>query len=165
MTVERFWETKQLEEMNDSEWESLCDGCGKCCLHKFIDDEEIEEAETTDVINPGESVHYTNIVCSYLNTKSCSCTQYEKRTELVPECVKLTKDNLKDIFFMPPSCTYRRLHEGIGMPSWHPLLNRGKKTAMHKAGMSVRSKTIYEVDVDLTQFEDYIALWPLEDLD
>lgn len=165
MTVERFWETKQLEEMNDSEWESLCDGCGKCCLHKFIDDEEIEEAETTDVINPGESVHYTNIVCSYLNTKSCSCTQYEKRTELVPECVKLTKDNLKDIFFMPPSCTYRRLHEGRGMPSWHPLLNRGKKTAMHKAGMSVRSKTIYEVDVDLTQFEDYIALWPLEDLD
>lgn len=165
MTVERFWETKQLEEMNDSEWESLCDGCGKCCLHKFIDDEEIEEAETTDVINPGESVHYTNIVCSYLNTKSCSCTQYEKRTELVPECVKLTKDNLKDIFFMPPSCTYRRLHEGRGMPSWHPLLNRGKKTAMHKAGMSVRSKTVYEVDVDLTQFEDYIALWPLEDLD
>lgn len=165
MTVERFWETKQLEEMNDSEWESLCDGCGKCCLHKFIDDEEIEEAETTDVINPGESVHYTNIVCSYLNTKSCSCTQYEKRTELVPECVKLTKDNLKDIFFMPPSCTYRRLHEGRDMPSWHPLLNRGKKTAMHKAGMSVRSKTIYEVDVDLTQFEDYIALWPLEDLD
>lgn len=165
MTVERFWETKQLEEMNDSEWESLCDGCGKCCLHKFIDDEEIEEAETTDVINPGESVHYTNIVCSYLNTKSCSCTQYEKRTELVPECVKLTKDNLKDIFFMPPSCTYRRLHEGRGMPSWHPLLNRGKKNAMHKAGMSVRSKTIYEVDVDLTQFEDYIALWPLEDLD
>ena len=165
MTVERFWETKQLEEMNDSEWESLCDGCGKCCLHKFIDDEEIEEAETTDVINPGESVHYTNIVCSYLNTKTCSCTQYEKRTELVPECVKLTKDNLKDIFFMPPSCTYRRLHEGRGMPSWHPLLNRGKKTAMHKAGMSVRSKTIYEVDVDLTQFEDYIALWPLEDLD
>ena len=165
MTVERFWETKQLEDMNDSEWESLCDGCGKCCLHKFIDDEEIEEAETTDVINPGESVHYTNIVCSYLNTKTCSCTQYEKRTELVPECVKLTKDNLKDIFFMPPSCTYRRLHEGRGMPSWHPLLNRGKKTAMHKAGMSVRSKTIYEVDVDLTQFEDYIALWPLEDLD
>lgn len=165
MTVERFWETKQLEEMNDSEWESLCDGCGKCCLHKFIDDEEIEVAETTDVINPGESVHYTNIVCSYLNTKTCSCTQYEKRTELVPECVKLTKDNLKDIFFMPPSCTYRRLHEGRGMPSWHPLLNRGKKTAMHKAGMSVRSKTIYEVDVDLTQFEDYIALWPLEDLD
>ena len=151
--------------MNDSEWESLCDGCGKCCLHKFIDDEEIEVAETTDVINPGESVHYTNIVCSYLNTKTCSCTQYEKRTELVPECVKLTKDNLKDIFFMPPSCTYRRLHEGRGMPSWHPLLNRGKKTAMHKAGMSVRSKTIYEVDVDLTQFEDYIALWPLEDLD
>lgn len=166
MTSERFWETKQLEDMSESEWESLCDGCGKCCLHKFIDDESVvDEAQTTDNIHPGEQVHYTNIVCSYLNTKTCSCTQYEKRTVLVPDCVKLTKDNLKDIFFMPPSCTYRRLHEGRGMPSWHPLLNRQKKAAMHKAGMSVRNKTVFETDVDLNQFEDYIALWPLEDLD
>jgi len=160
-----FWETKSLEEMNQTEWESLCDGCGKCCLHKFIDDESVEECSPTDFINANEQIHYTNIVCSYLNTKKCECTEYQNRTVLVPDCVKLTKENLKDIFFMPTSCTYRRLHEGRGMPSWHPLLNKGKKHVMHAKGMSVRNKTIFETDVDLNKFEDYIAIWPLEDLD
>lgn len=162
---EAFWETKTLEEMTQQEWESLCDGCAKCCLHKFIDDEAVEEAQTTDYMHANEQIHYTNIVCSLLNTKSCECTQYAKRTKLVPECVQLTKANLKDIFFMPTSCAYRRLHEGRGLPSWHPLLNKGKKHAMHKQGMSVRNKTVFESDVDLDAFEDYIALWPLEDLD
>ena len=112
-----YWETKSLEEMTQSEWESLCDGCAKCCLHKFIDDDAKDEAETTDYINANEQIHYTNIVCSLLNTKSCECTQYTKRTHLVPECVQLTKANLKDIFFMPTSCSYRRLYEGRGLPS------------------------------------------------
>lgn len=160
-----FWESKSLSEMSNDEWESLCDGCGKCCLHKFIEDDSVDQAHPTDNIQPGESVHYTNIVCGLLNTKTCNCTQYEKRTELVPDCVKLTKDNLADIFFMPPSCTYRRLHEGRGIPSWHPILNKGKKATMHKAGLSVRGKTVYDHDVDLAKFEDYIAIWPLEDLD
>lgn len=160
-----FWESKSLQEMSQTEWEAICDGCGKCCLHKFIHDEQSEEALPTDTLRQGEEVDYTSIVCSYLNTKTCSCTQYERRTELVPDCVQLTKDNLKDIFFMPPSCSYRRLHEGRGLPSWHPLLNRNKKTAMHKAGMSVRNRTVYEHDVDMNEFEDYIVLWPLDDLD
>lgn len=162
--TERFWETKTLDEMTQQEWESLCDGCAKCCLHKFIDDDG-NEAGPTDYINPGEHIHYTNIACDLLNTKTCSCSQYEIRTQLVPDCVKLTKENLKDIFFMPPSCTYRRLHEGRGVPAWHPLLNRGKKTAMHKAGMSARNKTVFESQVDLDHFEEFIALWPLEDID
>lgn len=162
---DNFWEIKSLDEMTREEWESLCDGCAKCCLHKFIDDEAAEKAETTDYINTHEDIHYTNIACDLLNTKTCSCTQYAERTHLVPDCVKLTKDNLKDIFFMPTSCSYRRLHEGRGLPSWHPLLNRGKKSAMHKAGMSVRGKTVAESQVDLDNFEDYIAIWPLEDLD
>ncbi|MEW9799125.1 YcgN family cysteine cluster protein [Alteromonas sp. CYL-A6] len=163
--TDRFWETKSLDEMNDAEWEALCDGCAKCCLHKFIDDENSDEASPTDVLHDGEQVHYTSIVCSLLNTKSCQCSRYEERTTLVPDCVKLTKDNLKDIFFMPPSCAYRRLHEGRGLPSWHPLLNGGKKHAMHQKGMSVRGKTLPETHVDLDHFEDYIALWPLEDVD
>ena len=79
--------------------------------------------------------------------------------------MKLKKENLKDIFFMPNSCTYRRLYEGRGVPSWHPLLNKGKKHVMHAKGMSVRNKTVFETDVDLNNFEDYIAIWPLEDLD
>jgi len=163
--TEAFWESKSLEEMTRSEWESLCDGCGKCCLHKFIDDEHTEQQTPTDEINEGEQVHFTNIVCSLLNTKTCSCTKYNKRTELVPDCVQLTRENLKDIFYMPSSCTYRRLHEGKGLPSWHPLLHRGAKSKMHKAGMSVRGKTVYEHDVDMEAFENYIVTWPLDDLD
>jgi uncharacterized cysteine cluster protein YcgN (CxxCxxCC family) len=161
----RYWEEKSLSEMTESEWEGICDGCAKCCLHKYIDDESVEEAIPTDNINAGEKILFTNIVCTLLNTKTCSCTRYSERSVLVPDCVKLTKDNLKDIFFMPPSCSYRRLHEGRGLPSWHPLLNINKKTAMHRAGMSVRGKTVFDHDVDLDNFEDYIVIWPLEDLD
>lgn len=160
-----YWLTKSLNEMSDQEWEGICDGCAKCCLHKFIDDESTEEVVTTNVLKDNEQIHYTNIACGLLNTKTCSCTQYALRTTLVPECVKLTKENLQDIFFMPTSCSYRRLHEGRGLPSWHPLLHKGKKTAMHKAGMSVRGKTVADHDVNLDDFEDYIALWPVQDLD
>lgn len=164
MTDDQFWQYKTLEQMNDREWEALCDGCGKCCLQKFIEDDE-GQGESTTEINAGEEIHYTNIVCHLLNTKSCQCTHYEKRTQLVPDCVKLTKDNLKDIFFMPPSCSYRRVYEGRGLPSWHPLLHKGKKSAMHKAGMSVRGKTVPDDEHSLDDFEDYIVSWPLKDLD
>jgi uncharacterized cysteine cluster protein YcgN (CxxCxxCC family) len=160
-----YWEVKTLEQMTQDEWEGVCDGCAKCCLHKFIDDDSVDEAVVTDNIKDNEQVHYTNIACGLLNTKTCACTQYSQRTKLVPECVKLTKENLQDIFFMPASCSYRRLQEGRGLPSWHPLLNKGKKTAMHLAGMSVRGKTVADHDVNLDDFEDYIALWPLHDLD
>jgi uncharacterized cysteine cluster protein YcgN (CxxCxxCC family) len=163
--MDNYWQHKSLEDMTVQEWEGICDGCAKCCLHKFIDDQDVLEPSTTDHIQQGEKIHYTNIACQLLNTKTCACTQYSKRTTLVPECVKLTKDNLKDIFFMPPSCSYRRIYEGRGLPSWHPLLNKDKKTAMHKAGMSVRGKTISDRDADLEKFEDYIALWPMQDLD
>lgn len=160
-----FWQQKTLDQMNDAEWEAICDGCAKCCLHKFIHDDEAPQAHYTDELKADELIHYTNIVCSLLNTKTCQCSRYTERTKLVPECVKLTKDNLDDIFFMPPSCSYRRLHEGRGLPSWHPLLHKGKKSAMHTTGMSVRGKTVFDCDVDLDEFEDYIALWPLEDVD
>lgn len=161
----KFWENKTLEQMNATEWEAICDGCAKCCLHKFIDDDAVSEPAPTDTIQAGEKIHFTNIVCTLLNTKTCSCTRYAERTTLVPDCVKLTKENLGDIFFMPPSCSYRRLHEGRGLASWHPLLNKGKKAVMHKTGMSVRGKTVFDHDVDLQNFEDYIAIWPLEDVD
>lgn len=156
---DKFWETKSLEQMDRKEWESVCDGCAKCCLHKFIDEDSLAEDTNT------EQLHYSNVVCSLLNTKTCNCTQYADRSTLVPECVTLTKANLNNIDFMPPSCSYRRLREGRGLPSWHPLLNRGKKSAMHKAGMSVRGKTVFDKDVDMANFEDYIVIWPLQDLD
>jgi len=163
-----FWESKTLEQMTRQEWESLCDGCAKCCLHKFIDDESVDDElamEVTDQMQENEQMVYSNIACHLLNDKSCECTQYKKRTKLVPSCVQLTQDNLDDVFYMPPSCTYRRLKEGRGMPSWHPLLNKGKKSAMHKAGMSVRGKIVKDDQVDIDFFEDYIVTWPLGDLD
>jgi uncharacterized cysteine cluster protein YcgN (CxxCxxCC family) len=137
-----FWLTTQLEEMNKAQWEAICDGCAKCCLHKFIDDEGAgdiseQEAKPTAVGNAGEEVFFTNIACQLLHTKSCECTQYEKRSELVPHCVTLTKDNLKDIFYMPKSCSYRRMHEGRGLASWHPLLNKGKKAKMHELAVTI----------------------------
>ncbi|WP_419571534.1 YcgN family cysteine cluster protein [Rheinheimera sp.] len=163
MLTEKFWEQKSLEDMSTQEWEALCDGCAKCCLNKFIDDEEQEGP--TDYIADEETVYYTNIACKYLNSHKCECTVYDQRTVLVPDCVKLTKENLKDIFFMPNSCSYRRLYEGRGLPSWHPLLNGGKKSLMHKKQMSVRNKTISEDAVDMEKFEDYIVSWALNDLD
>lgn len=163
MLTEKFWEQKALEDMSTQEWEALCDGCAKCCLNKFIDDEEQEGP--TDYIADEETVYYTNIACKYLNSHKCECTVYDQRTVLVPDCVKLTKENLKDIFFMPTSCSYRRLYEGRGLPSWHPLLNGGKKSLMHKKQMSVRNKTISEDAVDMEKFEDYIVSWALNDLD
>lgn len=163
-----FWQSKTLAQMSRSEWESLCDGCAKCCLNKFIDDEDTNEQtelQPTDHLKEGEEILYSNIACYLLNEKTCQCSQYDKRTTLVPDCVQLTQANLADVFFMPPSCTYRRLQEGRGMPSWHPLLHKGKKSAMHKAGMSVRGKIIKDDDIALEDFEDYIVSWPLNDLD
>ncbi|TKB44149.1 YcgN family cysteine cluster protein [Thalassotalea mangrovi] len=160
--------------MNRTEWEAICDGCGKCCLHKIIEDdsdddgeehEPVESLSPTDYIREGEELLYTNVVCHLLNDKTCSCSKYSQRTKLVPDCVQLTQDNLDDIFFMPPSCSYRRLHEGRGLPSWHPLLNKGKKTAMHKAGMSVRGKVMKDDEVDIHDYEDHLVTWPLEDVD
>lgn len=166
--TENFWEVKSLHEMSRTEWESLCDGCAKCCLNKFIDDDSTDESTEllpTNHIQQGEQIHYSNIACFLLNEKSCQCTKYSERTRLVPDCVRLTQDNLDGVFFMPPSCTYRRLQEGRGIPSWHPLLHKGKKTAMHNAGMSVRGKIVKDDDVSIEQFEDYIVSWPLDDID
>jgi uncharacterized cysteine cluster protein YcgN (CxxCxxCC family) len=163
-----FWQTKSLEKMTRQEWESLCDGCAKCCLHKFIDDEDTNdetELQPTTHINDGEEMLYSSIACYLLNDKTCECTKYLERTKLVPDCVRLTQDNIDDVFFMPNSCAYRRLKEGRGLPSWHPLLHKGKKSAMHQAGMSVRSKVVKDDQVSLDDFEDYIVVWPLNDVD
>ena len=168
MSNANFWEHKSLAEMTRQEWESLCDGCGKCCLHKLIDDETPpSDFVSSDAAAADEQVHFTDIACSLLHTDTCSCTHYAQRNRLVPDCVQLTEKNLAitNIFYLPPSCTYRRLQEGRGMPSWHPLLNRGSKRDMHRVGMSVRGKTICERDVSPEAFEQHIVTWPLADLD
>lgn len=161
----QFWRDTPLNEMRDDQWEAVCDGCARCCLHKFIDDETSDEALSTSSNYQGEEILYTNIACYLLNDKTCGCTQYEKRAELVPDCVTFTKDNLKEFYFMPPSCSYRRLQEGKGLAHWHPLLNKGKKTKMHLLGISVRNRVINDVNVDLENFEDYIVTWPIDEIE
>ncbi|MFI3247123.1 MAG: YcgN family cysteine cluster protein [Ferrimonas sp.] len=147
-----FWH-KPLDEMTEQEWESLCDGCGKCCLNKLIDDDTDE-------------VFFTNVACQLLNHKSCQCNQYPKRFKYVPDCLKVSVQNLEELYWFPPSCAYRRLHEGRGLPSWHPLLT-GSHSAMHAAGMSIRNKVLDERDVGTEGhiLAGCIVHWPAEDID
>lgn len=163
--MEPFWKTKSLQQMSRAEWESLCDGCAKCCLHKLIDDDEQEDMVVTTEMADTEQLHFTSVACQYLNDKKCECSVYLERTKLVPSCVQLTQDNLEQVFYMPSSCSYRRLQEGRGLPSWHPLLNKGKKSKMHQAGMSVRGKVVFDNMIAEELYEDFIVVWPLNDLD
>ena len=128
--TQNFWETKALAEMTSEEWESLCDGCAQCCLAK------VEDVDTSEV-------HYTDVVCRYLNTEKCRCTEYARRSELVPDCVRLTPDNLDRLPWMPRTCAYRLLAEGKPLPDWHPLVS-GDPKSVHAAGMSVRGRCISE---------------------
>ena len=129
-----FWEYKTLAEMDRIEWEKLCDGCAKCCLHKIED-------EDTGII------YATNVVCRYLDLHNCQCTEYANRSVLVPECVTLSPDNLEQVYYMPSTCSYRLLAEGKALFDWHPLLS-GTRDSVHEAGQSVRGKVIAETEVE-----------------
>ena len=129
-----YWEYKKLSEMSQTEWEQLCDGCAKCCLHK-LEDEDTGE------------IYGTNVVCQYLNQETCQCNDYMNRSVLVPDCITLTSQNLEMVYFMPSSCSYRLLAEGKPLPQWHPLLT-GNKDSTHDSGNSVRDKVISELEVD-----------------
>ncbi|EEP89120.1 ycgn (Fragment) [Yersinia kristensenii] len=128
-----FWQQKTLAEMSDSEWESLCDGCGQCCLNKLID-------EDTD------EIYFTNVACDQLNLKTCQCRNYDRRFELEEDCIKLTRENLVTFEWLPPTCAYRLIGEGHDLPHWHPLL-AGSKSAMHGERISVRHIAVRESEV------------------
>ena len=160
----KFWESKTLDALSKEEWEAVCDGCGKCCLHKFIEDDGVDDGMSlSDEPVTEEELHYTNIACYLFDENKCACTDYRHRSSLVPDCVTLSPENLDAVYFMPASCSYRRLNEGRGLASWHPLLNNGSKAKMHKKGISAKGKTVNEKTVNLQDFEDYIVLWPLHD--
>ena len=144
-----FWEEKSLAEMSREEWESLCDHCGKCCLLK-LEDEDDEAG----------SVYYTNIVCHLFNHDDGHCTDYSNREQRVPTCLRLTQDNLDDIAWLPPSCSYRSVMEGRGLEDWHHLIS-GDKNTIHETGNSVLGKVVSEKDVDEDEIEEYIVEWPL----
>jgi hypothetical protein len=144
-----FWQSKSLEEMTDSEWESLCDGCGKCCLNKL-------EEEGTD------RTFYTDVGCRLLDGQTCRCRDYTRRSDEVDDCVRLTPKTLKTITWLPPSCAYVLLAEGKDLYWWHPLVS-GDSSTVHTAGISVRGRVrASETDVPDELLEDYIVSWPLK---
>jgi len=130
MSGEPFWKRKTLSEMTVAEWESLCDGCGLCCLVRF------EEEDTGHVVP-------TRVHCKLFDARVCACTDYAHRQDHVPDCVKLTPHNVETLAWMPLSCAYRRIHEGRGLADWHPLVS-GDPESVHRAGVSIRGQTISE---------------------
>jgi hypothetical protein len=145
MAVQVFWQAKKLSEMTPVEWESVCDGCGKCCLHK------LEDEDSGDVF-------YTRVACRYLDHQQCRCQSYGERQALVPSCVVLTPETVKDTWWLPDTCAYRLLDEGIPLFDWHPLVS-GDPNSVHQAGMSVAGKVIAEGCVAEDDYEDYIVRW------
>lgn len=143
-TVEApFWETKTLAEMTRAEWESLCDGCGKCCLLKF-------EYEDTGEID------HTNVACRYLDKETCRCTEYKRRHKLVEDCISLTAKLVGNLSWLPSTCAYRLLDEGKKLPRWHPLIT-GDPDSVRKAGISVAGRIVSEDEVE--DPEDHIVDW------
>jgi uncharacterized protein len=136
----RYWDELPLEALDRAQWESLCDGCGRCCVHKLED-------EVTGELFP------TNVACKLLDRHSGLCSDYRHRRAYVPECVRLTPKLAATIEWLPETCAYKLRAEGKTLPDWHPL-NTGDPESVHRAGVSVRGWTVSEADV--AELEDHI---------
>ena len=142
-----FWKTKSLHEMNHHEWEALCDGCGKCCLHKLEDEETAR-------------VFYTRMSCEFLDLETCRCSDYENRFSLVTACLALKKAKIVDFHWLPQTCAYRLLSENKPLPYWHYLVS-GDLNSVHDQGISVRNFAISAAAVAEEEIEDQIIKWAL----
>ena len=138
-----FWETKTLAEMSQGEWESLCDGCGRCCLYI------LHNEETGDVFE-------TDVACKLFDAKKRRCTDYENRSTRVPDCVRLTPQNANALHWMPETCAYRRLARGEGLPDWHPLIT-GDRDSVVRAGVAVSPDLVPEDEIDDDLLESRIT--------
>jgi uncharacterized cysteine cluster protein YcgN (CxxCxxCC family) len=142
-----FWRTKSMSEMSPKEWESLCDGCGRCCLNKLTD------ADTNETV-------YTDVGCKLLDGQSCRCVDYKNRQAKVRDCVRLTPRNVRRLTWLPPTCGYRLVAEGRDLAWWHPLVS-GDPNTVHTSGVSVRGKVAAsEKDVPDERLVDFIVSWP-----
>lgn len=142
-----FWKTKSLAEMSRAEWESLCDGCGRCCMHKLLYDDG----------TPAGQLAFTNVACRLLDLDSCKCSKYPTRKKYVPDCTTLSLEVLNEINWLPPSCAYRRLNEGRELAWWHPLVS-GNPDTVHEAGVSVRGRAVSEKVAG--PLEQHVVEWP-----
>lgn len=140
----RFWELP-LSSLTRREWEALCDGCGRCCLHK------LQDVDTDEIL-------YTRVVCRYMDQQQCRCTEYQQRQTLVPDCLVLTPENLAELDWIPDTCAYKLRERGEPLPQWHPLIS-GSRQAMEEAGISVTGKVISETHVHDEGIEEHIIRW------
>jgi len=146
----QFWQEKTLDAMSAQEWERLCDGCGRCCLVKLEDEDSGE-------------ILYTDVGCTLLDGESCRCTDYENRQAKVPDCVRLTTAAVRSLSWLPPTCAYRLIDEGVDLYWWHPLVS-GDPDSVHAAGMSVRGRVAGpEEDFGLAALLERITDWPKQD--
>jgi uncharacterized cysteine cluster protein YcgN (CxxCxxCC family) len=143
--MHRYWESKPLDQLSTEEWEGLCDGCARCCLHKLQDEDSGE-------------LYFTRVRCRYLDEQRCRCTDYVNRSVLVPECVHLDPQALQEYDWLPVTCAYRLLAEGKPLPDWHHLVC-ADPDAVHRAGISIRGRAISEEFVHPDGFDEHIIHW------
>ena len=137
-----YWQRKSLAEMDDLEWESLCDGCGRCCLIK------LEDEDNGDIF-------FTNVACRLFDDYACRCQHYQQRREMVPDCLSIRPLYPALLAALPETCAYRRLAEGRDLADWHPLMS-GDPASVHQAGISMRGLVCQEEAVDPDDLEDHI---------
>lgn len=137
-----------MAEMTDAEWESLCDGCGRCCLNKLEDEDT-------------GRIYFTDVGCTLLDSEACRCRDYVHRQDKVPDCVRLSVENVEEINWLPPTCGYRLVAEGRDLYWWHPLVS-GDPDTVHAAGVSVRGRvSANEETVPDDELEDHLVNWPM----
>ena len=141
-----FWQIKPLNALTQQEWESLCDGCARCCLYK------IQDIDTDELL-------YTQVACRYLNPQTCRCTDYENRNIIMPTCIPLNPQNITEIQWMPNTCAYRLLAEGKPLRWWHPLIS-GSQDTVNRADISIKGHYLPELEADLDHLEDYVIEYP-----
>lgn len=146
--TEPFWRRLTLDEMSPQEWESLCDGCARCCLNK------LEDWDTG-------AIYWTNVRCSLLDETSCRCSDYPNRTTRVPDCIPLDAEAARTLTWLPPTCGYRLVAEGRDLYWWHPLVS-GDPDTVHLAGISVRGRTVSEAGMAVEDYENHLVEWPGE---
>ncbi len=148
MLPKNYWQKKGLEDMTRAEWEALCDGCGRCCLVKFEDEDT-------------GAIAYTDVGCTLLDGDTCRCRDYKNRQKKVADCVRLTPEVVRTLKWLPPTCAYKLLAEGEDLPDWHPLIT-GDPDSVHRAGISVRKRiSASEEDLTIEELERRIVRWPM----